>query len=85
MKRWVWNAIHDYECNIQWSSYCCKYLTVVDIPGFQKTIEWRVHHGKINIMKIEVKWLWLRFDYDAPCWNTYNEDWISIILLMVDD
>ena len=42
----------------EWSSYC-----VVDIPGFQDTIKWRVneelvglttHYGKINIMKIEV-------------------------------
>jgi len=42
----------------EWSSYC-----VVDIAGFQNTIEWRVneelvglttHYGKINIMKIEV-------------------------------
>ena len=61
--------LYNYECVIQWSSYCCKYLTVVDIPGFQKTIEWRdrltIHHGKINVMNIEVKWLWLWFDYDS--------------------
>jgi hypothetical protein len=52
----------------EWSSYC-----VVDIPGFQDTIKWRVneelvglttHYGKINIMKIEVEWL----NNDAPGW-----------------
>ena len=36
------------------------HLTVVDIPGFQKTMNEElvgltIHHGKINIMNIEVK------------------------------
>ena len=48
----------------EWSSYC-----VVDIPDFQRQLNEElvgltIHYGKINIMKIEVKWL----DNDAPCW-----------------
>jgi len=35
LMKWWMCFIYDNECVIQWSSYC-----IVDMPGFQNTIEW---------------------------------------------
>jgi len=44
LMKWWMCFIYDNECVIQWSSYC-----IVDMPGFQNTIEWRVNEELVGL------------------------------------